>query len=103
MPSAKEQIADHLANRRVRPLIDCSRASQARSAYAAYAAYADFAERIWCKHCADLGFHVEDMCVTSAVSLWCRQVGCERALGAARRARARVTDLAIWRSCGGAP
>jgi hypothetical protein len=44
-----------------------------------------------------------DMCVTSAVSLWCRQVGCERALDAARRARARVTDLAIWRSCGGAP
>jgi len=35
MPSAKEQIADHLANRRVRPLIVCSRASQARSAYAA--------------------------------------------------------------------
>src|SRR5438552_8217036 len=37
MPSAKEQIADHLANRRVRPLTACSRASQARSAYAAYA------------------------------------------------------------------
>src|SRR5712671_6445223 len=37
MPSVKEQIADHLANRRVRPLIACSRASQARSAYAAYA------------------------------------------------------------------
>ena len=37
MPSAKEQIADHLANRRVRPLIDCSPDSQARSAYAAYA------------------------------------------------------------------
>src|SRR5437763_12715248 len=37
MPSAKEQIADHLANRRVRPLIDCSLLSQARSAYAAYA------------------------------------------------------------------
>src|SRR6267378_1815253 len=37
MPSAKEQIADHLANRRVRPLIDSSPASQARSAYAAYA------------------------------------------------------------------
>src|ERR1700734_3943886 len=37
MPSAKEQIADHLANRRVRPLIDGSSASQARSAYAAYA------------------------------------------------------------------
>src|SRR6185312_462019 len=37
MPSAKEQIADHLANRRVRPLTGCSRASQARSAYAAYA------------------------------------------------------------------
>ncbi len=34
MPSAKEQIADHLANRRVRPLIEGSRASQARSAYA---------------------------------------------------------------------
>ena len=38
---------------------------------------ADFAERTWCKHRTDLGFHVEDMCVTSAVSLWCRQVGCE--------------------------
>ncbi len=37
MPSAKEQIADHLANRRVRPLTGCSRVSQARSAYAAYA------------------------------------------------------------------
>src|SRR6266702_5178296 len=37
MPSAKEQTADHLANRRVRPLTGCSRASQARSAYAAYA------------------------------------------------------------------
>src|SRR5579863_7558450 len=37
MPSAKEQIADHLANRRVRPLIESSPASQARSAYAAYA------------------------------------------------------------------
>src|SRR2546429_9122273 len=37
MPSAKEQIADHLANRRVRPLIACSPLSQARSAYAAYA------------------------------------------------------------------
>src|SRR5436190_5061163 len=37
MPSAKEQIADHLANRRVRPLTECSPASQARSAYAAYA------------------------------------------------------------------
>ena len=60
---------------------------------------ADFAGRTWCKHRAGLGFHVEDMCVTSAVSLWCRQVGCERALDAARRARARVTDLAIWRSC----
>ena len=35
MPSAKEQIADHLANRRVRALITWSRASQARSAYAA--------------------------------------------------------------------
>jgi hypothetical protein len=35
MPSAKEQIADHLANRRVRALIERSRASQARSAYAA--------------------------------------------------------------------
>ena len=32
MPSA-EQIADHLANRRVRPLIECPSASQARSAY----------------------------------------------------------------------
>ncbi len=28
-----------------------------------------FAERSWCKHCADLGFYVEDMYVTSAVSL----------------------------------
>jgi hypothetical protein len=37
MPSAKEPIADHLANRRVRLLIQSSRASQARSAYAAYA------------------------------------------------------------------
>ena len=37
MPSAKEQIADHLANRRVRSLIQSARASQARSAYAAYA------------------------------------------------------------------
>ena len=37
MPRAKEQIADHLANRRVRPLIACSPVSQARSAYAAYA------------------------------------------------------------------
>jgi len=35
MPSANEQIADHLANRRVRALIAWSRASQARSAYAA--------------------------------------------------------------------
>jgi hypothetical protein len=34
MPSANEQLADHLANRRVRPLIAWSRASQARSAYA---------------------------------------------------------------------
>jgi len=32
MPSAKQQIADHLANRRVRVLIIWSRASQARSA-----------------------------------------------------------------------
>ena len=37
LPSVKEQIADHLANRRVRPLTVCSSASQARSAYAAYA------------------------------------------------------------------
>src|SRR6266704_5626558 len=37
MPSVKEQIADHLANRRVRPLTGCSPDSQARSAYAAYA------------------------------------------------------------------
>src|SRR6185312_4880297 len=37
MPSVKEQIADHLANRRVRPLIACPSDSQARSAYAAYA------------------------------------------------------------------
>src|SRR6476660_6700283 len=37
MPSAKEQIADHLANRRVRPLTGCSPLSHARSAYAAYA------------------------------------------------------------------
>jgi hypothetical protein len=35
IPSANEQIADHLANRRVRVLIAWSRASQARSAYAA--------------------------------------------------------------------
>ena len=28
-----------------------------------------FAERSWCKHGADLGFCVEDMYVTSAVSL----------------------------------
>jgi hypothetical protein len=32
MPSANEQIAEHLANRRVRPLIQSSRVSQARSA-----------------------------------------------------------------------
>src|SRR5271157_529810 len=37
MPSANEQIADHLANRRVRPLTEFPPASQARSAYAAYA------------------------------------------------------------------
>src|SRR5690348_9781079 len=37
MPSAKESIADHLANLRVRGLTACSPASQARSAYAAYA------------------------------------------------------------------
>src|SRR4029077_19669450 len=37
MPSAKEQIADHLAHRRLRPLTACSPLSQARSAYAAYA------------------------------------------------------------------
>jgi hypothetical protein len=35
MPSANEQIADYLANRRVRALISWSRANQARSAYAA--------------------------------------------------------------------
>jgi hypothetical protein len=35
MPSAKEQIADHLANRRVRSPIQGSPDSQARSAYAA--------------------------------------------------------------------
>lgn len=29
----------------------------------------EFAERSWCKHCADLGVYVEDMCVMSAVSL----------------------------------
>src|SRR5260370_15863960 len=40
MPSANEKIADHLANRRVRSLIACSRDSQARSAYAAFG-YAD--------------------------------------------------------------
>ena len=34
IPSAKEQIADHLANRRVLVLTACSLASQARSAYA---------------------------------------------------------------------
>jgi hypothetical protein len=33
----REKTADHLANRRVRPLTACSPASQARSAYAAYA------------------------------------------------------------------
>jgi hypothetical protein len=32
MPSANEQIAEHRANRRVRPLIACPPASQARSA-----------------------------------------------------------------------
>ncbi len=37
MPSVKEQIADHLANRRVRPLTEYPSDSQARSAYAAYA------------------------------------------------------------------
>jgi hypothetical protein len=37
IPSAKDSIADHLANRRVRGLTACSPASQARSAYAAYA------------------------------------------------------------------
>jgi len=31
MPSAKEQIADHLPNWRVRALIERSRASQARA------------------------------------------------------------------------
>jgi hypothetical protein len=35
MPRAKAQIADHSANRRVRMLMERSRASQARSAYAA--------------------------------------------------------------------
>jgi hypothetical protein len=34
MPSAKEQIVGRLATRRVRSLIERSRASQARSAYA---------------------------------------------------------------------
>src|SRR5437016_13291856 len=37
MPSVKAPIADHLANQRVRSLIECSPLSQARSAYAAYA------------------------------------------------------------------
>src|SRR6266702_3008260 len=37
MPSAKEQIADLLANLRVRSLTECPSVSQARSAYAAYA------------------------------------------------------------------
>src|ERR1700689_4163907 len=37
MPSVKEKIADHLANRRGRPLTGGLRARQARSAYAAYA------------------------------------------------------------------
>jgi hypothetical protein len=41
MPRPNEQIADHLANRRVRALIAGSRASQARSAYAAYASTRD--------------------------------------------------------------
>jgi hypothetical protein len=40
LPSAKEDIADHFANLRVRGLTACSPDSQARSAYAAYAAYA---------------------------------------------------------------
>jgi hypothetical protein len=35
MPSAKEKIAGHLANRRVRTLIACSRASHARTKWAA--------------------------------------------------------------------
>ena len=35
IPSAKEHIADHFANRRVRGLTAYSPASQARSAYAA--------------------------------------------------------------------
>jgi hypothetical protein len=35
MPSVKEEIAHHHANRRVRAVIAGSRASQARSAYAA--------------------------------------------------------------------
>ena len=69
MPSAKEQIADHLANARVRTLIARSRASQAAQRVRGVGLDADFAERTWCKHCADLGFHVENMCVTSAVSL----------------------------------
>jgi len=30
---------------------------------------ADFAERTWCKHGADLGFHVEDMCDVSGVAV----------------------------------
>jgi hypothetical protein len=37
LPSAKEDIADHFANLRVRGLTACSPDSQARSAYAAYA------------------------------------------------------------------
>ena len=41
MPRPNEQVADHLANRRVRALIAGSRASRARSAYAAYASTRD--------------------------------------------------------------
>ena len=70
MPSVNEQIADHLANRRVRPLMLSLVSGQpGAQRVRGVGLDTDFAERTWCKHCADLGFHVEDMCVTSAVSL----------------------------------
>src|SRR5271169_3781972 len=90
MPSAKEQIADHLANRRVRPLTGCSPVSQARSAYAAYASTPTLPNERGVNIVLTWAF-TSRTCVTSAVSLWCRQVVCERALDPARRARACVT------------
>ena len=54
---------------------------------------ADFAERTWCKHRADLGFHVEDMCDVSGVAGvsagWVRT-----STGSREEGRARDTDLA---------